>query len=133
MNKTYAVDTSDGNELCGGLPAETARETAQRWADRLGQSVYLYEMGSDDESEEVEPSCYTMSKSAIVAEELSKLALSAIDVEESAEDSSMALDTAIPRPLAQRLCAALESRGVEASWAPDHDDRDLAWVHVTLD
>ncbi len=45
-------------------------------------------------------------------------------------DSDGALDTAIPQPLAQRLCADLVSSGVEASWAPDGDDSELAWVYV---
>lgn len=69
----------------------------------------------------------------IVSVELNKLALSTVALEQSSEDASWALDTAIPQPLAQRLCAALESRGVEASWAPDADDRELSWVHVTVE
>lgn len=52
----YAVDTGDGNELCWGLAPEVARKAAQGHADRLGESVYLYEVGSDDEAEEIEPS-----------------------------------------------------------------------------
>ncbi len=51
----YAVDTGDGNELCSGLAPEIARKAAQGHADRLGQSVYLYEVGSEDEPEEIEP------------------------------------------------------------------------------
>jgi hypothetical protein len=51
----YAVDTGDGNELCSGLAPEIARKAAQSHADRLGESVYLYEVGSDDEPEEIEP------------------------------------------------------------------------------
>jgi hypothetical protein len=57
--------------------------------------------------------------------ELERLALSTVSL-----DDDGALDTAIPVPLAQRLCAALEALHVEASWAPDHDDRELAWVYV---
>lgn len=56
MNTTYAIDTGDGNELCSGLSPESyAREVAQRHANRLGESVYLYEIGSDDEAEEITP------------------------------------------------------------------------------
>lgn len=64
--------------------------------------------------------------SALV-EELRALALSGLTLEDDG-----ALSEAIPVPLAQQLCAKLEARGVEASWAPDHDDRELAWVYVTL-
>lgn len=51
----YAVDTGDGNELCNGLAPEIARKAAQAHADRLGESVYLYEVGSDEEAEEIAP------------------------------------------------------------------------------
>lgn len=40
---------------------------------------------------------------------------------------------AIPAARARTLCAALIAGGREASWAPDHDDRTLAWVYVASD
>jgi hypothetical protein len=64
----------------------------------------------------------------ILHAELASLALDTVHL-----DGYGALDTALPRYLALRLCAALSSRGVEASWAPDHDDRELAWVYVTVE
>ena len=37
-------------------------------------------------------------------------------------------------PLSEReargLVDELESAGFEASWAPDHDNRDVAWIYV---
>ena len=52
----FAVDTGDGNELCSGLnPESYAREVAQRHADRIGETVYLYEVGSSSEAEAIEP------------------------------------------------------------------------------
>lgn len=70
---------------------------------------------------------------AKVSEALSSLAISGVELEQSDEDASWALDTALPLPLAQKLCARLEARGVECSWAPDHNDSELALVHVTID
>jgi len=64
----------------------------------------------------------------IVSEELGKLALGTLSLEGEGLDA--ALDTAIPKPLAQRLCASLVARGLECSWAPDNDDAELAWVYV---
>lgn len=69
-----------------------------------------------------------MAQIKILTEELDRLSLSSVSL-----DDDGALDTAIPRPTARLLTAALESRGVEASWAPDHENRDLAWVYVTID
>jgi hypothetical protein len=47
----YAIDDADGNEITTGLPEETARETARRIASERGESVYLYEVGSESEPE----------------------------------------------------------------------------------
>lgn len=51
----FAVDTGDGNELCSGLAPQIARKAAQAHANRLGEAVYLYEVGSDEPAEEIEP------------------------------------------------------------------------------
>ena len=52
----YAIDSMHGNELTTGIQSEVeARRIAQRFADRLGESVYLYEVGSDEEAEEFAP------------------------------------------------------------------------------
>jgi hypothetical protein len=68
---------------------------------------------------------------AVVRAELAKLALVGIDLEDSGDDSS--LSEAIPVPLAQKLTSRLQSLGLEASWAPDNDDRELAWVYIRVD
>ena len=39
----FAIDDQHSNQISAGLPAHTARATAQRIADRLGETVYLYE------------------------------------------------------------------------------------------
>lgn len=57
----YGIDNDNGN-LTVGLPAHTARRTAQRMADESGEPVYLYRMAVDGEdqeqiaSEKIEPS-----------------------------------------------------------------------------
>jgi hypothetical protein len=57
----WNIDSADGNELSAGIQSEIeARRIAQSTANRLGQSVYLYEVGNGDgesevESEEIEP------------------------------------------------------------------------------
>jgi len=51
----YGVDDGAGNQLTIGLSQHEARQVAQRIADRLGEPVYLYEVGSDDDAEEVSP------------------------------------------------------------------------------
>lgn len=53
---TYSIDDAHGTALCQGLPEHTARETAQRMADKSGLPVYLYEAGSNVEPIEVAPS-----------------------------------------------------------------------------
>jgi len=65
-----------------------------------------------------------------VRAELDRMGLAAVSVERSRDDASLALDTAIPTAQARELCERLQSDGVEASWAPDHDDRSLAWVYL---
>jgi len=50
----------------------------------------------------------------------------------SSEDASVALDRSLPRAEAQRLVSALRAAGIEASEAPDQDDRSRSWVHVTV-
>lgn len=53
----YAVDNGNGDNLCSGLSESIAYSTAQWWADRLGETVYLYEAASAaaDSEEGVEP------------------------------------------------------------------------------
>ncbi len=53
----WNIDSAHGNSITEGIQLESeARKIAQRAADRLGESVYLYEEGSDDEAEEIAPS-----------------------------------------------------------------------------
>lgn len=51
----WAVDSADGNELTSGLSEHDCHRVAKSHATRLGEPVYLYEVGSDEEAEEVEP------------------------------------------------------------------------------
>jgi hypothetical protein len=66
-NTYWNIDSGDGNELSAGIQSEIeARRIAQSTANRLGQSVYLYEVGNGDgeseaESEEIEPANVTNS------------------------------------------------------------------------
>lgn len=56
----WNIDSAHGNSISQGIQLESeARKAAQRTANRLGESVYLYEAGADGESEaaseEIEP------------------------------------------------------------------------------
>jgi len=52
----YAIDSMHGNELTTGIQSEiVARRAAQNHANRIGETVYLYEVGSDGEPEAIEP------------------------------------------------------------------------------
>lgn len=51
----YAVDTGEGGELCSGVSSHERYRVAQAHADRLGETVYLYEVGSDAAPEAIEP------------------------------------------------------------------------------
>lgn len=54
----YAIDTGDGDQLTTGLQDyDYARRVARRIATERGESVYLYEIPSEEgaESEEIEP------------------------------------------------------------------------------
>jgi hypothetical protein len=58
-NTYWNIDSANGNSLSEGIQSEiSARRIAQSAANRLGQSVYLYEVGdgkSEIESEEIKP------------------------------------------------------------------------------
>lgn len=63
-----------------------------------------------------------------IAAELGKLALSTLRF-----DDDGTLSEAIPRPLAQHLCAALAFIGVSVTWEPDADDEEMCHMLATLD
>lgn len=54
-NANYGLDDDNGNQITTGLPAHTARSTAQRMADERAKTLYLYELGSDADPEVVKP------------------------------------------------------------------------------
>lgn len=58
---------------------------------------------------------------------LSSMAIVGVGLEGDGSDRT--LDEAIHRPLAERIVALIQRDGFEASWAPDHDDCELAWVY----
>jgi hypothetical protein len=51
----YSIDDGHGNAITAGLSAQTARQVAQRIANSRGESVYMYEDGSDADAEEIAP------------------------------------------------------------------------------
>lgn len=56
MSNYYNIDSMHGQGLSAGIQSEiVARRAAQAHANRLGESVYLYEVGSDDGAEEIRP------------------------------------------------------------------------------
>lgn len=67
---------------------------------------------------------------------MTQLALSTLDfvADDDGQEGGCALvaDEAIPYPLAQMAQARIEAAGGEASWAPDHQDRELAWLYVVV-
>ncbi len=54
MANHYAIDSMHSNELCNGLSEHDRYLAAKNHANRLGEPVYLYQVGSDD-AEEIEP------------------------------------------------------------------------------
>lgn len=52
---TYAVMDGHGNECTTGLQEQNAHRVAQSIADAHGKSVYLYEVGSDEGAQRVDP------------------------------------------------------------------------------
>lgn len=52
---------------------------------------------------------------------------------QSAQDASWATKRALPLWQAQDIERRLAGAGIEASIAPDGDDRSVAWVYATLD
>jgi len=58
---------------------------------------------------------------------LKALAITGVALEGEGCDRS--LDEPLPRPLAERVVAMIQRDGLEASWAQDDEDRDLAWVY----
>lgn len=61
-----------------------------------------------------------------------KQALEGLSLDYLHLEADGALNAAIPKPQAQRLSSLLEACSVEATWAPDHTDRSMAWVYVSL-
>lgn len=54
----YSIDDQHGNELCAGIRnIGEAQEIAQRNANRLGASVWIYgdDLGGDDDGVEIAP------------------------------------------------------------------------------
>ena len=52
----YSIDTMHGTELCSGLQDyRSAYRAAKNHANQISEPVYLYEIGSDEEAEEIEP------------------------------------------------------------------------------
>lgn len=68
-----------------------------------------------------------MTKLNILNSVLAKTGLSGMYV-----DTDGALQNHIPVSTAKQLVPALEAAGLEASWAPDGDASECAWVYVTL-
>lgn len=54
-----------------------------------------------------------------------------VSLERSKDDGSIATSRALPREDARALVGELTAAGIEASGAPDHDDRSRSWVYVT--
>ncbi len=53
----YTVCDEHGDRITCGLPAHTARQTAQRIANRRAQTVYLYLESTDWRQEDGPPDC----------------------------------------------------------------------------
>lgn len=51
----YAIDDGNGDQITTGLRACEAQRVAQRIADERGDSVWLYEVGSDAPADEIAP------------------------------------------------------------------------------
>lgn len=50
--RRYMVTTGDGNMLCDGVSEHEIKRIAQAWADRLAETVYYIESGTDLDSDD---------------------------------------------------------------------------------
>jgi len=50
----YAIDSANGDKLADGLAAHNAIAVALEKADRLGQSVYVYDTQDGEDAEMIE-------------------------------------------------------------------------------
>ena len=66
-----------------------------------------------------------MTARATVTEELSKLGLATMTF-----DDDGCLSEALPEVIGQRLCDALQARGVNCEWSEDRRDQSMVWVQV---
>lgn len=64
-NGTYGVDDGNSNALARCLSVHDARRVAVQEANRLGEPVFLYRDGDDDQ-EEIRPTTYTMTEAEAV-------------------------------------------------------------------
>lgn len=126
-----------GETLRDAMEAFASDAGYSSWDDMTDQAIELSGSGTIEIRERYENGqlgsniAPDQTKAGVVSAELSKLALTGISLEGSGDKTS--LDEAIPVPLAQKLCARLQYRNLEASWATDHDDAELAWVYVRVD
>lgn len=146
----WNIDSADGNELSAGIQLESeARRIAQSTANRMGQSVYLYEVGNGDgesevESEEIEPEEEDETESE---EERVKRAAAKLDATELADgrwahrDDAMGRwyvvsasdlselcdylddeDEQISRDAYSHWCAGTSAQEMPKDWTPEFDD-----------
>lgn len=52
---TYAIDDGYGDQITTGLSEHIARRKAYEIANRRGETVYLYEVGSEDRPMAIHP------------------------------------------------------------------------------
>jgi hypothetical protein len=122
---TYTIYAEGGQELSGGISSElVARRVAQEFANDLVETVYL-----DTAPSSTDPDDDTDVGEAIEPEADAILRHYGVTMTTGSEGESVS-EQALTREAARACVAALTAAGIEASEAPDHDDRSMSWVYV---
>jgi hypothetical protein len=122
---TYTIYSEGGQELSGGISSElVARRVAQEFANDLVETVYL-----DTAPSSTDPDDDTDVGEAIEPEADAILRHYGVTMTTGSEGESVS-EQALTREAARACVAALTAAGIEASEAPDHDDRSMSWVYV---
>jgi hypothetical protein len=123
---TYAIYSEGGQEIASSnLGYRETKARAQEIANERGETVYL-----DTTPTSTDPDDDTDVGEAIEPEADAILRHYGVTMTTGPEGESVSAQ-ALTRDAARACVAALTAAGVEASEAPDRDDRSMSWIYIT--
>jgi hypothetical protein len=123
---TYTISSEGGQEMATiQLCYREAKARAQEIADDLGETVYLDTTPSSTDTDDD-----TDVGEAITPAPDAILRHYNVTMTTGPEGESVSVQ-AITRDAARACVSALTAAGIEASEAPDCDDRSMSWVYIT--